>query len=79
MALDGSRIHLVQADDLHFVDTRRGAAPDFDALPPGGIVFHRQGQPRKVSDRIQTYALYIDPPLGRVGLSEASPILKLGP
>jgi pyruvate/2-oxoglutarate dehydrogenase complex dihydrolipoamide dehydrogenase (E3) component len=27
--------------------------------------------PRKVSDRIDAYALYIDPPLGRVGLTEA--------
>ncbi len=27
--------------------------------------------PRKVSDRITSYALYIDPPLGRVGLTEA--------
>jgi pyruvate/2-oxoglutarate dehydrogenase complex dihydrolipoamide dehydrogenase (E3) component len=27
-------------------------------------------EPRKVSDRIQAYALYIDPPLGRVGMSE---------
>ncbi|PSJ63738.1 FAD-containing oxidoreductase [Pseudaminobacter soli (ex Li et al. 2025)] len=27
--------------------------------------------PRKVSDRITAYALYIDPPLGRVGMSEA--------
>jgi pyruvate/2-oxoglutarate dehydrogenase complex dihydrolipoamide dehydrogenase (E3) component len=27
--------------------------------------------PRKVSDRITAYALYIDPPLGRVGLTEA--------
>ncbi len=26
--------------------------------------------PRKVSDRITTYALYIDPPLGRAGLTE---------
>lgn len=26
--------------------------------------------PRKVSDRIEAYALFIDPPLGRVGLSE---------
>jgi pyruvate/2-oxoglutarate dehydrogenase complex dihydrolipoamide dehydrogenase (E3) component len=26
--------------------------------------------PRKVTDRIQTYALYIDPPLGRAGMSE---------
>jgi pyruvate/2-oxoglutarate dehydrogenase complex dihydrolipoamide dehydrogenase (E3) component len=26
---------------------------------------------RRISDRIQTYALFIDPPLGRVGMSEA--------
>jgi len=29
------------------------------------------GDPRRVSDRIDTYALYIDPPLGRVGMTEA--------
>ncbi|MGE0152873.1 MAG: FAD-containing oxidoreductase [Reyranellaceae bacterium] len=29
------------------------------------------GGARKVSDRLQGYALYIDPPLGRVGLTEA--------
>jgi len=29
------------------------------------------GEPRRVSDRIPTYALYIDPPLGRAGLTEA--------
>lgn len=28
------------------------------------------GDDRKVSDRIKTYALYIDPPLGRVGMTE---------
>ena len=27
--------------------------------------------PRRVSDRVAAYALYIDPPLGRVGLTEA--------
>lgn len=27
--------------------------------------------PRRVSDRIMTYGLFIDPPLGRVGMSEA--------
>lgn len=31
----------------------------------------QDGDPRKVSDRITAYALYIDPPLGRVGLTEA--------
>jgi pyruvate/2-oxoglutarate dehydrogenase complex dihydrolipoamide dehydrogenase (E3) component len=29
------------------------------------------GDPRKVSDRIPAYALYIDPPLGRAGMTEA--------
>ena len=29
------------------------------------------GANRKVTDRVQTYALYIDPPLGRVGMTEA--------
>ncbi|MDE2094175.1 MAG: FAD-containing oxidoreductase [Burkholderiales bacterium] len=29
------------------------------------------GGSRRVSDRIGTYALYIDPPLGRIGMSEA--------
>ena len=29
------------------------------------------GEKRRVSDRITTYALFIDPPLGRVGMSEA--------
>jgi pyruvate/2-oxoglutarate dehydrogenase complex dihydrolipoamide dehydrogenase (E3) component len=29
------------------------------------------GDPRKVSDRIMTYALFIDPPLGRAGMTEA--------
>ena len=30
-----------------------------------------EGDPRKVSDRITAYALYIDPPLGRAGMTEA--------
>ena len=29
------------------------------------------GDPRRVSDRIPAYAIYIDPPLGRVGMTEA--------
>ena len=32
--------------------------------------------PRRVSDRITAYALYIDPPLGRVGLGEAEPQIR---
>lgn len=28
------------------------------------------GKPRRVSDRVPAYALYIDPPLGRVGMTE---------
>jgi pyruvate/2-oxoglutarate dehydrogenase complex dihydrolipoamide dehydrogenase (E3) component len=35
------------------------------------------GDPRKVSDRITAYALYIDPPLGRAGLTEAE-VRRLG-
>jgi pyruvate/2-oxoglutarate dehydrogenase complex dihydrolipoamide dehydrogenase (E3) component len=30
------------------------------------------GDPRRVSDRIDAYALYIDPPLGRCGMSETA-------
>lgn len=30
------------------------------------------GEPRRVSDRVTTYALYIDPPLGRAGMTEAA-------
>jgi pyruvate/2-oxoglutarate dehydrogenase complex dihydrolipoamide dehydrogenase (E3) component len=30
------------------------------------------GDPRRVSDRITAYALYIDPPLGRAGMTEAA-------
>lgn len=33
--------------------------------------------PRLLSDRIQAYALYIDPPLGRVGMTEAE-VLRSG-
>lgn len=29
------------------------------------------GDPRRVTDRINCYGLYIDPPLGRVGMTEA--------
>ena len=29
------------------------------------------GQQRRVSDRVSAYALYVDPPLGRVGMTEA--------
>jgi pyruvate/2-oxoglutarate dehydrogenase complex dihydrolipoamide dehydrogenase (E3) component len=30
------------------------------------------GDPRRVSDRIETYGLFIDPPLGRCGMTEAA-------
>ena len=35
------------------------------------------GEHRKVTDRINAYALYIDPPLGRVGMTEAE-VLRSG-
>ena len=46
MALDSRRIHLVQADDLHFASSMRGEVRRLTSmpLPPGGIVFRRQGQ-----------------------------------
>ena len=31
--------------------------------------------PRRVSDRIRAYALFIDPPLGKVGLTEAEAVV----
>jgi pyruvate/2-oxoglutarate dehydrogenase complex dihydrolipoamide dehydrogenase (E3) component len=31
----------------------------------------QEGDPRKVSDRIPCYGLFVDPPLGRVGMTEA--------
>ena len=36
-----------------------------------------EGDHRRVSDRIRAYALYIDPPLGRVGMTDAE-VLKRG-
>ncbi len=32
------------------------------------------GDPRKVTDRIEAYALFVDPPLGRAGLTEAAAV-----
>jgi pyruvate/2-oxoglutarate dehydrogenase complex dihydrolipoamide dehydrogenase (E3) component len=40
---------------------------DFDIVAANLL----DNQPRRVSDRIQAYALYIDPPLGRAGLTDA--------
>lgn len=39
----------------------------------GQIVIHNllHGESRRVSDRIITYGLFVDPPLGRVGMTEA--------
>ena len=39
---------------------------DFEIV--AGNLLH--GDPRRVSDRIPAYALYIDPPLGRAGMTE---------
>jgi pyruvate/2-oxoglutarate dehydrogenase complex dihydrolipoamide dehydrogenase (E3) component len=39
-----------------------------NAQMPGARV--RSCDPRRVSDRLRAYALYMDPPLGRVGLTE---------
>ena len=37
-----------------------------------------RGDPRRVTDRIDCYALYIDPPLGRVGMTERQ-VRETGP
>ena len=43
------------------------ASPDFEIVA-ANLLDH---EPRRVSDRIEAYALYIDPPLGRAGMTEA--------
>jgi pyruvate/2-oxoglutarate dehydrogenase complex dihydrolipoamide dehydrogenase (E3) component len=50
---------------------------DIDVLPShllvvGGVAANLlDNDPRRVSDRITAYNLYIDPPLGRAGMTEA--------
>jgi pyruvate/2-oxoglutarate dehydrogenase complex dihydrolipoamide dehydrogenase (E3) component len=34
------------------------------------VLDHLSGGPRRINDRVLTYALFVDPPLGRVGLNE---------
>ncbi|MBX2822460.1 MAG: FAD-dependent oxidoreductase, partial [Rhodothermaceae bacterium] len=40
------------------------------------VLDYHKGGPRKLSDRIPVYALFCDPPLGRVGLSEKEALEK---
>jgi len=40
------------------------------------VLDYHKGGPRKLSDRIPVYALFCDPPLGRVGLSEKEALDK---
>jgi pyruvate/2-oxoglutarate dehydrogenase complex dihydrolipoamide dehydrogenase (E3) component len=42
---------------------------DFEIVAANLLDGESSGAPRRVSDRIPTYALYIDPPLGRAGMS----------
>jgi pyruvate/2-oxoglutarate dehydrogenase complex dihydrolipoamide dehydrogenase (E3) component len=44
---------------------------DFEIVAANVLDDPLGNQPRKVSDRIPTYALYIDPPLGRAGMTES--------
>src|SRR5688500_10597143 len=50
-----------------------GAKEDFEIVAANLL----DNDPRRVTDRIQTYALFTDPPLGRAGMSEAE-VLKSG-
>jgi pyruvate/2-oxoglutarate dehydrogenase complex dihydrolipoamide dehydrogenase (E3) component len=43
---------------------------DFEIVAANLLDTHTGNDARKVSDRIQTYALFIDPPLGRAGMTE---------
>lgn len=43
---------------------------DFEIVAANLLDDPSGNRPRKVSDRIPTYALYIDPPLGRAGMTE---------
>jgi pyruvate/2-oxoglutarate dehydrogenase complex dihydrolipoamide dehydrogenase (E3) component len=35
-----------------------------------------EGKDRKVTDRIQTYGLFVDPPLGRAGITKKEAIAR---
>jgi pyruvate/2-oxoglutarate dehydrogenase complex dihydrolipoamide dehydrogenase (E3) component len=43
---------------------------DFEIVAANLLDLDSVNEPRKLSDRITTYALYCDPPLGRIGLTE---------
>ena len=43
---------------------------DYEIVAANLLDGGRDGVPRRVTDRIPAYALFIDPPLGRVGMSE---------
>jgi len=44
---------------------------DFEIIAANLLDPEAHGDPRKVTDRLTAYALYTDPPLGRVGMTEA--------
>jgi pyruvate/2-oxoglutarate dehydrogenase complex dihydrolipoamide dehydrogenase (E3) component len=44
---------------------------DYEIVAANLLDGDRNGEPRRVSDRITAYALYMDPPLGRAGMTEA--------
>jgi pyruvate/2-oxoglutarate dehydrogenase complex dihydrolipoamide dehydrogenase (E3) component len=87
LGLDRAGVETNQRGDITVDDQLRTSAPGIWALGDcngKGAFTHTayndfeivaanllDGDQRRVSDRIPAYALYVDPPLGRVGMSEA--------
>jgi len=87
LALDKAGIHVNQRGYIEVDDQLRTSVPGIWALGDcngRGAFTHTSyndfeivaanlldNDPRRVTDRILTYALYIDPPLGRAGMTEA--------
>ncbi len=90
LGLDRAGVEVDERGTIRVDDTLRTTAPGIWALGDcngRGAFTHTayndyeivaanllEGGSRRVSDRIETYALYIDPPLGRAGLTEAQAI-----
>jgi pyruvate/2-oxoglutarate dehydrogenase complex dihydrolipoamide dehydrogenase (E3) component len=86
LGLENARIAVDQRGYIHVDDQLRTNVPGIYALGDcngRGAFTHTayndyeivaanllDGDPRRVSDRITAYALYIDPPLGRAGMTE---------
>ena len=69
----GQRFHATNVPHIYAVGDVNGQGAFTHTSVNDGEIFwdHISGEgDRKLSDRITTYAMFIDPPLGRVGMSE---------